>query len=191
MLEYWVFGIGLFFGFCMALGQILNSGTAFRLLFNSGVNIPLYAVYPVTFRELSRTLFKCSVIQLPLLIPFAMICSAFPIYLTGYPLSMSIIIGFKAAFLLQAGRFIALSLAFSAGTNDSSRFRLRTVALAVILIGLVGLFALLGAAGLFVPVPGIAWGLWFLALVEGYAIYRIYGWFYHANRFDLMNVPRR
>jgi hypothetical protein len=27
-------------------------------------------------------------------------------------------------------------------------------------------------------------------VLDAYAFFRIYGWFYHANRFDLLSLPR-
>ena len=30
-----------------------------------------------------------------------------------------------------------------------------------------------------------------VAVLEGYAFFQTYGWFYHANRFDLMSFPRQ
>jgi hypothetical protein len=30
-----------------------------------------------------------------------------------------------------------------------------------------------------------------LAVLDAYVLFAVYGWFYHANRFDLMNIPRR
>ena len=73
-LKICTFGIGLFITFCQCLAQIWTNGAAFRILFNSGVKIPMYAVYPITFLELSRTLFKSSIIQLPLFFVYTMGC---------------------------------------------------------------------------------------------------------------------
>jgi uncharacterized membrane protein YbaN (DUF454 family) len=59
----------------------------------------------------------------------------------------------------------------------------------VISLGLT--FMGLGAAGLFVPNAPAAWGLLILAVLTAFALFRIYGWFYHTNHFDLMSLPRR
>lgn len=160
-------------------------------MFCSGVNIPIYAGYGLGYRELSRMLLKCSAIQLPLFIPFITLCGVLATWLFQLPWQMGIIIGFKAGLLMFAGRFILILFAFSGGTNDGSKFRLRTVILIVALISLCLAFMGLGAAGLFVPNAPAAWGLLLLAVLTAYASFRIYGWFYHANRFDLMNLPRR
>jgi hypothetical protein len=189
--EFWIFGIGLFITFCQCLAQILGNGTAFRVMFNSGVRIPIYAAYPITFRELSGTLFKSAVIQLPLFIIYTMACAVLIAHLTGLDFSKGIILGFKVGFLVFAGRFITTTLAFSSCTNDSTRFRIRTIALIPLFLGGVGLFLVLGGAALFVSNALVAWLLWLIALFDAYALFRIYGWFYHANSFDLMSFPRR
>ena len=190
-IEFWTFGIGLFITFCQCLAQILGNGSAFRVMFNSGVNIPIYAGYPISFNELSGMLFKAAVIQLPLFMVYTMACALLSTYFTGWILSTGIIFGFKIGLFIFSGRFITTALAFSACTNDSTRFRLRTVALIPIFLGSFCLYLGLGGAGLFVPNALVAWLLWFAAIIDAYILFRIYGWFYHANCFDLMSFPRR
>jgi hypothetical protein len=190
-LEIWTFGVGLFITFCQSLAQMWANGAAFRVLLNNGIKIPMYAAYPITFLELSRTLFKSSIIQLPLFIAYTMSCAILITYLTATPIVFGIIIGFKAGLLVFASRFITTALAFSACTNDSTRFRVRNITLVVVFIVCGCLFVFLGGAGLFVPDTLVAWLLWLAALLDAYALFRIYGWFYHANCFDLMSFPRR
>jgi hypothetical protein len=191
MVEIWVVGIGLFITVCQCLAQIWANGTAFRVMFSSGVKIPMYAAYPISFLELSRTLFKPSIIQLPLFIAYTVACAILIAFLTNTPITDGIIIGFKAGSLIFAGRFITTALAFSACTNDSTRFRLRNIVLILVFIGGACAFMFLGGAGLFVPNTLVAWLLWLAALVDAYALFRIYGWFYHRNCFDLMSFQRR
>jgi len=188
---FWVFGIGLFITIGRSLMLLLENGAGFRPMMSSGVRIPIYAAYPVGFRELSGMLFKCAAIQLPMLVVFLTACGALLGYLGGAELLAGALVGAKAAILFFAGRFIVIALAFSSGTNDSTRLRPRTAALflAFILFGLG--FLGLGVAGLFVPDQVAAWLCWVLAVVDAYALFRIYGWFYHANRFDLMSIPNR
>jgi hypothetical protein len=189
--EYWTFGIGLFITLSQGLLQMCLMGNAFRGMFNSGVLIPIYAAYPITFRDLSGILFKLSVIQLPLFVLYAMSAGLLIGHLVGLDFISGIIDGLKAGFLIFAGRFVLTIFAFSAGTNDSSRFRLRTIGLIVLVIGGVLLFMLLGSAGLFVPNMLAGWLLCLAAMFDAYAMFRIYCWFYNANRFDLMSLPRR
>ena len=99
--------------------------------------------------------------------------------------------GFKVGCLSAAARFGTVVLGFSSGTNDTSQLRLRSLALlaSVVVFGL--LFLSLSVAALFVPSALTSWLLLLFAILAAYAFFRIYGWFYHANRFDLMNVPRQ
>lgn len=187
----WVFGVGVFITFLQAVGRILANGMAFRALSSSGVRVPMYAAYPITFSMLSKTLFKPAIIQLPLFIACATVCASLLAYLAGASIAYGIIIGFKAGILVFSGRFITTVLAFSSCTNDSTQFRLCNIALVVVMVGCALLFMLLGGAGLFVPDVPVAWLLWLAALFDAYAFFKIYGWFYHANCFDLMNFPRR
>jgi hypothetical protein len=188
--KLWILGTGLLITVLQALGQILDVGVAFRPMFCSGVNIPVYAGFGIGYRELSRLLIKCSVAQLPLFIPFITVCGTLVAMMFDLPWQMGIIIGFKAGILLFATRFIFIMFAFSGGTNDSSKFRVRTLLLFGAITGLGLAFLGLGAAGLLVPTP-VAWIFPALAVLDAYVLFGIYGWFYHANRFDLMHVPRR
>jgi hypothetical protein len=118
-------------------------------------------------------------------------CGILIAYLTATPMVFGILVGFKAGLLVFAGRFIITALAFSACTNDSTRFRVRNITLVVVFIVCACLFVSLGGAGLFVPNSLAAWLSWLAALLDAYVLFRIYGWFYHANCFDLMSFPRR
>jgi hypothetical protein len=194
ILKVWIIGFGLFVTVCQVLAQVFATGRAFTTVFCSGVNIPLYAAYAVGYRELSRLFFKCSAVQLPLLIPFSIIVTAMIVHLsgiTGVAHLTVIVLGFKAGCLLAAIRFPVVTFSFSSGTNDSSQFKLSTLVLLGAFIGLGMLFLALGGAGLFVSNTTTAWTLFVFALLDAYALFRIYGWFYHANRFDLMNLPRQ
>jgi hypothetical protein len=107
------------------------------------------------------------------------------------PLHLGLWYGIKIAILVLAARFIALIFGFSSGTNDSSRVRLRTISLIFSMIFLMLAFIGLAVSSLLVPDQRIAWSLLALTLLEAYATFRLYGWFYHANRFDLMRIPQR
>lgn len=195
VLVYWVIGAGVFVTFSQALNQILLIGGAFRPTSCSGVNIPLYAAYAIGFRELARVLFKCTLIQAPFLLLYTTLGAALATYLAGhFSLIESVSLGVKVGGLLLATRFIAVTFAFSSGTNDTLQFRFLAlfmfgfVAIAGILylgLGAAGVLASLGAPA-FSGTSLLAWGLTALAILDAYALFRIYGWFYHLNRFDLM-----
>lgn len=195
-LRLWVLGLGLFVTFCQALARIFGSGQAFQPTQCSGVNIPMYAAYAIGFRELARVLFKYSFVQSFFLLPFLTLCATLIAYLAEWPLMEGVVLGIKTGLLALASRFITVMFAFSSGTNDSARFRIRTFVLLAIIVGFGLLFLGLGAAGLFIPVAAAglvpvgltAWGLFALAVLDAYVMFRVYGWFYHANRFDLMKT---
>jgi hypothetical protein len=190
--QYWILGGGLFITFCQALAQqVLATGRAFELVRCSGVNIPLYAGYAIGFRELARLLFKCSLVQFPALISFAVAASALAFYLLPQPIADGLLFGFKAGVLVLVSRFIFVACGFSSGTNDTSRVRLRSAVLLLFVVVSGLAFVALGGASLFVPNQAMAWLLFGLAALDAYIFFLGYGWFYHRNRFDLMSLPRQ
>src|SRR6185503_18617041 len=145
---------------------------------------------PIGFRELGKLFFKCTLVQLPLVMLFTVAGSLLVSYVAGFrfPPVVEIMFGVKAAFLLCASRFIFMGFAFSSGTNDNTGFKIRVPILLAVMVGSGLLFLLLAAAGLFAPKQG-AWLLVGIAIIEAYCFFRIYGWFYHVCRFDLMKLP--
>ncbi len=189
-LRGWVFGLTVFISGCQTLVVMLNNGAAFRPALLSGVNIPTHAGLPVGYRELARLLLKYSAVQVPALLGFLMICGSLAAWFLGDPWFLGCHFGAKLGLLLLGLRLAVIVFAFSSGTNDSSRFRLSALALIVLVVALVVAALGCGIAGLFVPVAGAAWLLVLLAIFLCYSLVVLYGWFYNANSFDLMNLPR-
>jgi len=189
--RIWLLGIGLFITVCHALALLLVTGRAFQLVISSGVAVPMYASLGIGLGELAALLIKCSAVQIPLLLPFTVICSTIVVWQTGFPLQFGLWFGLKIAVLLLAARFIALTFGFSGGTNDTCGFRFRTVGLVLSVIFLTLAFGGLGVAGLFVSDQLKACAFLTLAVLDGYAVFRVYAWFYNANRFDLLRIPQR
>jgi hypothetical protein len=189
--KLWTLAPGLFIVICQVLVQILATGKTFRLMWCSGAIIPIYANFGIGFQETARLLFKCSLVQLPLLLALMFSGGVLVAYLCHLPVGGGGIFGLKAGCLLLAGRFIAIVLSFSSGTNDTARFRMSAIVLffTVILFGLF--FLLLGGASLFVPDPVISWILLMAAFVDAYGFFWIYGFFYHRSQFDLIKDPRK
>jgi hypothetical protein len=109
----------------------------------------------------------------------------------GLPLADGALIGVKAAGLILVSRWIFVTFAFSSGTNDSSMRSFRSLAILLLIVVCNLGFLGLGAGSLFAPRQDLAWLLWGLAVVDAYGFFRFYGWFYNANRFDLMSIPRQ
>ena len=112
-------------------------------------------------------------------------------YHFSQPLPLAAVFGFKLAGLLLASRFIFLTFAFSSGTNDTAKIRLVSMFLVFLVVIFAVSFVALAVASLFWPGQTVAWLCWFLAALEAYGLFRCYGWFYHRNHFDLMNLPRQ
>lgn len=191
-LTAWVLGGILFLTTCKVLWLFLGTGLAFQPVTCGGVNIPFHAGFPVGFRELTRLLAKYSAVQLPALMLFTGAGGA----LVGSILAksswtMGLVIGIKVAILLFALRFVAAVLSISSVTNDTAHFRMRTITLVVVMVGGALTFLVLAGVGLAVPHAGVAWSSVLLACLVCFGTFRSYAWFYDANFFDLMNLPRK
>lgn len=187
----WMLGIGLFIAACQALGRVLDAGRAFQPILCSGVNIPMYAVYPIGYRELGRLLLKYAAVQAPALLAFTVVASTLTTAIIKQPLAVGAIIGCKLALLTLGARAFALALSFSANTNDTSGFRLRVFALIFLIVFGGIMFLVLTGAALAWPTQWIAWLFCLAAVAQGYAFFRLYGWFYNRTRFDLMSFPKQ
>ena len=187
----WMLGIGLFITGCQALGRMLDAGRAFQAILCSGLNIPMYAVYPIGYRELGRLLMKYAAVQGPALLAFTVFASVLTAAVMKQPIAMGAIIGCKLAVLVVGARAFALALSFSSNTNDTAGFRFRVFALVGLIVFGGILFLLLAGAGLAWPTQWIAWLFCLGAVAESYAFFRVYGWFYNRTRFDLMSFPRQ
>jgi hypothetical protein len=190
--QMWTLVIGMVITGFLTLGQMVNHGRAFHLLRFGGVNVPMHAGYGIGFTELSRLLTKCALLQLPLLLVFAPAAGVTAALIAGLPPVTGWVFGLKAGGLLFASRFIFATLAFSAGTNDTSRFRFRSILLLATIVLVALLFAGLGGCGLFLQQqPVAAWLCCLGAVLDAYALVWIYRWFQQHGRFDLMSVVRR
>jgi len=185
----WMLGIGLFITGFQALGRMLDAGRAFQAIPCSGVNIPMYAVYPIGYRELGRVLMKYTTVQAPALLAFTVFASVLTVAVIKQPIALGAIIGCKLAILVVGARAFALALSFSSNTNDTSGFRFHVFALIALIVFGGILFLLLAGASL--ATQWLGWIFCLAAVAQSYAFFRIYGWFYNRTRFDLMAFPRQ
>ncbi len=186
MLEVSIISIGLVIVFVRALAQVLATGAAFRVVRIGGVAIPFYAAFPVSYRDLSAVLCKCSLIQMPLVALLTTPTLVAAMISMGQSFERGFLMGIKACIVLFGGRLLMLVLAFSSSTADTSSFRLRTLVQIVFFIAFGVAYIGLAGAGIFLPFETASWLCCGAALFIGYASYRAYGWSYNANRFDLM-----
>lgn len=183
-------GLGLIW--LVALMRIMYSGRAFRPVQSSGVNLPFYACYGIGLRELSRLLLKYTLIQIPLLLLFSLLCGGLVAHFAfSLPVSIGLLFSLKITGLVAAMRCVFVTLSFSSGSNDSSRFRLRNIALGISMLLVIASFFVCGAIALFVPDAIASWTLWLLAIAIACLVPGIYSWFYNRNWFDLMSLPKR
>jgi len=196
-IEFALFAIGFILILCQAMIAMLSTGTAFRVIINGGMVIPMHAAYPIRFRDLSRVLLKYSAIQMPLFMLLVLTSIILLTCVFGLMFAISILIGINASIVFWGARLFLLVFGFSSGSNDSSTISLRSLTLFAFfaIFGLVFLVLVVFTSVLSImgSVSGIIWDLqpilWmgsFLALLDGYAFFKIYGWLYHTGRFDLI-----
>jgi hypothetical protein len=190
-LQVTFFSIVIISTIVISLGQVMGSGRVFQSFMVSGVRIPFYAGFALGLPEISTLLFKYSAVQIPVLLALGSICGALVAVLGGFPAFYCVVCGLKAGILLFSSRFIFIVFSFSSGTNDTDRIRLRSLALIISFLVQCLLFLGLAVAGLFVPQAWLAWSMTGLAVLDAYFLFRVYAWFYNANRFDLLKMPRR
>jgi hypothetical protein len=194
-----LFAIGFLIISFQTMLPLYGAGSAFNVIFNNGLQIPVYAAYPISFRTLSRTLLKCSAIQMPL---FVLLVAASIILLSHFSelsITMAIVVGINAGLVFWGGRFFLLVFGFSSGSGDAASISLRSITL-LAFFALFGLLFLCLAVfdcvfviesaitGILSELQLILWIVSFLALLVAYAFFRIYGWVYNTCRFDLIRA---
>jgi hypothetical protein len=187
-LNIGVLSLSLFISIGFLLARFLDFGLCFRPLLVGGISIPIYAGYGLGYRELGRFLFKCSVVQLPHVLLYGTTCGVAVTLLTGYPVGIGLMFGFKSALLIFIGRVIVVTFAFSAGTNDSNSSRWKVFLLLPLITFFCITFLGFGIASLLVFDQRLSCLLLGLAALDAYTFFRLYGWLYNAGWFDLMKI---
>jgi hypothetical protein len=191
VLKVSILGLTLFVSFCVVLARIAETGRGFQKVSWSGLNVPLYAGYPIGLREMSRLLLKYSTVQFPAILLWSVIVGILSADYMNLPLMDGVWQGLRGGCLLIASKFIFLVFSFSSGTNDSARIRFRAMFLLCAMLLFGGTFLLSGGFGLVCPKHGLGWLLTLGAMLDAYLFFIVYQWFYHSGRFDLMNVSSR
>ena len=195
------FGIGLFIVYIHVINLFSMTGSLFQEVANGGVTIPLHAVYPMSYRGLSRFVLKCSAVQWPFITLLLLATALALTPLTHWPPGTSIIAALGISVLLWGARLYLLVFAFSGCTNDTARLSFRSAGLMALFLFFGLSFLLLCAFALCsvlagqlekaVGAIGPLMVLWSLpALLNAYLFFRIYGWYYNHCRFDAMRVPK-
>jgi hypothetical protein len=149
-----------------------------------GLQIPIYAVLPVGFREFAPVFFKANTVRLAAFLPVTTAFGGLAMMLFGYPVMAGLIFGLKLGLLLLLWQPVILVFHFSSGTNDTQKSSLFAVAVFIIFLILAGLSAVV----LFTPplIAGIG-GLLLLGAVLG--AFRLYRKKYERGHFDLVHAP--
>ena len=184
----WTVWLGLAVVSLQTLTQFLSTGTAFQELWFSGAKVHAYVAYGVGYRELSRFLFKISLVQFPLMLMWLTGASLLVGQLTHWPVAAALLIALRVSALVVALRFVLLTITFSSGTNDTSRL-LRAAPLLACFVLFGGGFLALAGGSVYVS-HGAGSVLSFLAVLDAYVLLRVYGWLYNGRFFDLVTVPR-
>ncbi|HYE32033.1 MAG TPA: hypothetical protein VEH27_11430 [Methylomirabilota bacterium] len=164
--------------------------TAFQMLFLSGTNIPLYAGFPVSFKQLASIILRISTIRwaaaLPLVLAFCAACGV----IGGSGVTAGVMAGLKAGWLLLVIQPLLVVMFFSSGSNDSSQFRWRQLpGLVAFLTG----FALTGGlclAVIFSRNPAVVIWCGMGALVCAWILLWAYARMFRTGKFDLLQIPQ-
>jgi hypothetical protein len=187
---HWVLAVGLFLTGSHVLGILNLSGQAFQKIVCGGINIPLYAGFGIGFRELAGTLLKTATIQFPFVLPYCLVACVLALQAFGESIGAGVVIGMKMSILVTLSCLILIPMQFSAGTNDTSRVRLRSLLMLLTFLVFCLGFLGLGAAAIFAPDWPIAWTCLAASGIVAGGFFRVYALFHESNTFDLMNVPQ-
>ncbi len=154
----------------------------------NGLNVPFHAGFPLSYRELSRLLFKIATVRCVAALPLTTIFGLAVGWVAAGSPWLGAAYGFKLPLLALAMQPLAVAGSFSQGTNDTSSRKLVALAIVGVLV-LVAIFLLVfGVGGLLCPYPGIDIAALAVAGGIAYAFFRFYGWLYHRNYFDLIKM---
>jgi hypothetical protein len=159
----------------------------FQLVASAGKFMPVYAVQPVEYREISRLFFKMTLLRILTWAPLAAAIGA----ALGHraPLlgaTAGLAIGLKTAWILLSIQPVAMVARFSSGSTDTERISFRGC------FGLILPFLLLGIPGLggvicTFALPQTWWLLGAGAVpLSAWALWAFYGMLYNRGRIDLI-----
>lgn len=159
----------------------------FQVVPSAGKFMPVYAVQPVEYREISRLFFKMTLVRVAAWLPVAVAVGAalgFRSPMVGVAAGVGI--SLKAAWILLSFQPVAVLGRFSSGSNDTERLTLRGC------FGLILPFLILGVPGLAGTVctfalPNYWWGIGAAAVpLSAWALWAFYGFLYNRGRIDLI-----
>jgi hypothetical protein len=151
-----------------------------------GLAMPVYALMPVSYGEISRVMFKANIVRLLTWAPLALIYAV----ALGMRLEENawngLLIGAEIVVLVLVLQPLIVAGHFSAGTNDTKQLNRHTLLLCF--AGLPLLILLLVATfGLFIP-DSLVWRSLSMAGILGCSLsaWAGYKWFFNRGRIDLL-----
>lgn len=151
-----------------------------------GLAMPVYALMPVSYGEISRVMFKANIVRVLAWVPLALVYAvALGIRLEGNAWN-GFFIGAEMVVLVLVLQPLIVAGHFSAGTNDTKQLNRHTILLCFVGLPLL-ILLLVGMFGLFVP-DSFAWR--FLSLL-GISVCSLSAWagykrLFNRGRVDLL-----
>jgi hypothetical protein len=176
----------------IAVGAPLMGGSwvGFEGPMFAGIQLPIYAQYPVSYWTLSIAMLKILWIRLILFAPVALIYAvAWAWASSGEPM-LGLSIGIQVFLLLLAAQPLLIALKFSNSSNDTRGFTRVSAALSglifVFLLSLVGVAILVFGF----PTPFFRVLSFICLFMVTITFWAAYGWVYNHLGFDLLRSPR-
>lgn len=189
-----VFAFGSYGGFAVFFPAYLLATVSLPLLGgewrglqqfpNSGVFMPGYAVYPITFREIVVTLLKVNIIRTAIAVPFVIGFGMLASWKLGHSPLLGAAVGAKLLTLLIVLQPLMVLLPVSKSTNDTAKMRMIWLFLIIpgvlILIGLsISLF--------FLTRPLTVIGIYAAILLVSLFLLVIYRSAFRKTKFDIFS----
>ena len=160
----------------------------FDLGWGWNIGMPVYALLPVRYSEISRTILKANALHGLMGFPLIMTGGFIIGWKLGIDLGAAALMACKVFILLLLVQPAMMAMQFSQGTNDTRRLRI-AFWLAPIGIGFAIAFLMGGVALLFAPHGPAGVGA-IVCCLASFGFWKIYGWFYDRGRFDLLADPK-
>lgn len=149
----------------------------------SSVFLPLYAVYPVGYREFARVFLKINALRSLAFLPVAAAFGLGSFWELGQHPLAGAMLAFKATGLVLLWQPVLLALRFSAGTNDTQK----SIMLASMLVFCLLCLLALSAGFLFAPNAKASWTCGLAAAVLASGLNLVYRRRYERGNFDLLS----
>jgi hypothetical protein len=153
-----------------------------------GIFIPGYSLYPITFNEIARILFKVNVVRILAATPFIVIFGAIAALKLGHSSLDGAIVGSKLIGTLLCLQPFLLLLPISGTTNDFSRMgAMWTIAFVLVLLTII-----VAALGIFLSDTFLGVAVSFvIVLLLSILLFAMYRKAYRSGGFDLLNARAR